>query len=265
LHFFLLILLCTIPTLAAGQTLSPDRFETSPSQPITLSFPSPSQARVPAISWFFVRLAGTQENRDSTNAPPPNPDGTLPVTLALSGIALIGLDLAPETMQWDPETFAAFAKSCGDGDRCPTGASTVERRISAATLVRVSADADGEAESDSTAMSKAGLAAEVRPLMDPTVLGVGSDLPLRFYIDGEAIIAVRVTATHKATGTTRSSVTDAKGMAFFRIDHAGPWTVEFHTLAALTAPTDPNPVWRATSGSLTFAAPTAAAETEVSQ
>lgn len=264
-----LLVLALFASIASGQSLTPDRFHTTPSQPITLSYPSPTASEFPAApAWFFVRLAGTQENRDATNATAPSPDGTLALPLPLAGVALIGLDLPTETSEWDAQTFTTFAQSAGRHDLCPTTPSTVEHRISAATIVRISNEANsaGNAPSDPTATSKAGLAAEIRPLMDPSALGVGSDLPIRIYIDGDAVAAARVSATHEATGTIINAATDSKGIATVRIDHAGKWTIRFHTITELTAEKDPHPVWRATSGSLTFAASTpATADKEISQ
>jgi len=252
-----LALLTLFPALTHGQTLTPDRFTTTPTTPIALSYPSSAASTFPAApSWFFIRLAGTQENRDASNTPAATRDGTLSLTLPLAGVALMGLDLAPQTSQWTLDVLHAFALSTGHADLCPTAAATVEHRISAATLVRVTTDS-GEARPDATATSKSGLAAEIRPLMDPTTLGVGSDLPLRLYVDGEAVADARITASHAATATTRSASTDARGIASIRIDHPGPWTLEFHTLTPLTDPADPHPRWRAASASLTFSAPVA--------
>lgn len=101
----------------------------------------------------------------------------------------------------------------------------VLRVQSACALVRA-----GSAATD-VAVSKSGLATEIRALMDPTALLLPSDMAVRVYADGSAVAGATVIATHAASGEERRTTADDKGIAPVRLDRTGVWRVEFHHAA----------------------------------
>lgn len=203
------------------------------------------------MEWLFVRVAGTQANVGAGDAPAPDVSGRAPVTIRAAGVAMIGLDLTPTDSDWSPVMVSEMAGRAGVDDPCLTAPVAVRHVRSAVALVRVT-DAAGETVPDSTPTSKAGLLAEIRPLMDPTRMVPGGDIPVRVYVEGESVSGGVVYATHMATGRTQRVKADAKGIAGLRIDAAGEWRLECHVLrmgkekgeAALAA-----------SATLTFEAP----------
>ena len=121
------------------------------------------------LRWAFVRSGQRQENA---------------VTLAglgkglLEELSLFGADLEPvfETVPSD-----WIVPSGGLGSR------TVRRVQSAAALVRT---ASGDPIQSAIAVSKSGLAAEIRPLLDPSAPqepGSEFGFPVRVYIEGAAL------------------------------------------------------------------------------
>ncbi|MBU0640937.1 MAG: DUF4198 domain-containing protein [Planctomycetes bacterium] len=207
-------------------------------------------------SWFYVRVAGTQQNR--TRVQPADGHGTnVLVPLEHAGVTLIGLDSTPEVVeiaasQW--RSFLARRSAPGAEPHRSKGTGTadkvrVRRVASAKTLVRVGTTS-GEVTHSATAQSKTGQPAEIRPLADPTMATVGSDLPVRAYIDGGKKAGVRVLATNVAEGKTCEFVTDQTGAGFFRVSHPGAWRVEFHH--AEPTINDPQADWVLYSATLTF-------------
>ena len=125
------------------------------------------------------------------------------------------------------------------------------RRIeSAKGLVRVSDPEGRPVRPSAVAQSKTGQAVEIRPLADPTMTAVGSDLPLRAYVLGEKLVGARMLATCIADGVTREAITDESGSCHFRIASTGVWRVEFHDVRPLSD--DPEATWAIYSATLTF-------------
>jgi len=200
------------------------------------------------IAWYFVRLAGTQENRGAEDAPKPEGNGVR-VPLPRAGAAMVGLDLPAREREWTPDELAAFASKAGI--RAPGVASTVRHAVSATTLVRVDA-AFGSPAPDVTPTSKSGQGAEIRPLMDPTSMPSPCDVPVRVYAEGDGVANAEVIVTHEGTGESRRVRADSKGIALATIDRAGRWRVE---VSVLRPPEKDSKVWRAWSASLTFESP----------
>jgi len=232
------------------------------------------------IAWLFVRAAGFQENRADVG---PTEAGTdsIEVLLERTGVTLIALDTravearvtARELRDFLRRTAARDASAADSSAPAPRphGADAlasvlaalpendqlrVRRVASAKTLVRVGDPDSGPARPSAVAQSKTGQAAEIRPLADPTLVPVGSDLPVRAYVGGDKVSGLKVLATCAATGRTQEAVTEDSGACHFRIDSAGVWRVEFHHCvsgpetpgAAGIAPAD----WTIYSATLTF-------------
>lgn len=273
---------------ASAQTtarLQPQSFHVLIGQPLTLSWQrtGPSQPEPwpeNSCRWFFARVAGTQENRDSIPASPapPAPANASPVpddapaappnnqtnpsaiwTFDKPGTAMVGLDLRPSIELIEPATLRAFLES----HAAPTCLALLEhagddallrikRLESAKTFIRVF-DALGqpvESGASETPASKSGQHVEVRTLMDPTAAAIGSDIPCRVYEKGDAVAGGRLLATHVATNTTQSVIADAKGIVNFRLSDPGEWRLEFHHAEALKD--DPEASLVLYSATLTF-------------
>lgn len=213
--------------------------------------------RVPwgEIRWFFVRIAGTQENRSEIQPANPQED-FVRVPLELGGVALIGLDMRPVVASMTRNEFAAFLKRRVDPKEGTKVEEAAEGKVrvrwvqSAKTLVRVQAGEEGIAPS-ATATSKAGQAVEICPLFDPTLIQVGSDLPLRAYLEGSPMAGVKVRAS--SLGVTQNAITDANGFCHLTITQPGVWRVEFHYAQPLKG--DAEADWVLYSATLTFKVP----------
>src|SRR6185503_217226 len=117
---------------------------------------------------------------------------------------------------------------------------------SATALVKVVGDGASPADAQ-TAMSKAGTAAEMRFLNDPTTTLPGGDINLKTYVGGDARGDVKVTATFVPPPPDPTKpqvelivpppplefVTDAKGVGRFRLSRPGIWRLEMHAAKRL--------------------------------
>lgn len=74
--------------------------------------------------------------------------------------------------------------------------------------------------------AKVGGKVEIVPLMDPTQMSIGNDLPVRCYFEGDKLVGQTVTAI-APDGTSQRGNTDAVGATHFRMTQAGRWTVRF--------------------------------------
>src|SRR5690606_7027086 len=96
----------------------------------------------------------------------------------------------------------------------------------AQALVRA---ADGRTETISSpiALAKAGLAAEIRLLMDPTALVTPSDLGVRLYAGYKSCEDQLVRATNLTTGTEVEATSGEGGIASLPLEEPGVWRIEF--------------------------------------
>jgi hypothetical protein len=179
--------------------------------------------------WLFVRVAASQRNMD---APPLAPDGRALVPLDSSGIAVIGVDLAPRTDTLALADLNAFITQKGrlNGPLPERGPVRVRRVESAKTIVR--AGDIGKESGGTEANGKTGQKVELRPIMDPAVTPPGSDIAIRAYILGAGAGGARLIATHTATGQTQEIACDGGGYCNLRITARGEWRVEMHELRA---------------------------------
>lgn len=205
------------------------------------------------VEWLLIRGGGDQENRHQV--PADGPDGAqVSVRIEHPGVTLIGADLSPTVFELPRQELREFVRQYAAGApadlRLPEDRQCVRVRqiASAKTFVRVT-DGSTVFGSSPIATGKSGQVVEIRPLFDPTNVQVGSDLPLRLYIDGDKAVGVRVQATHVSSGRTASFLSDAQGTGWFRVVATGVWRVEFHQVRA---PTETNDEWTVYSGTLTF-------------
>lgn len=238
--------------------LTPDRYTAAVGDEVRLTVqaaqePPPGPLSWPADTWFFVRVAGTQENRD--DAPIAAEAQAVPWRLAHAGVTMFGADFEPVVETVPGDRFARLLTErtlvAAPPDLAARASVRVRHVRSAKTLVTVGAP--GPAAPDAaTAVSKAGQAVEIRPLFDPTQTPVGSDLPLRMYVNGDALAKPRVVATH-AAGAAAILGDGDRSTLNLRLSEPGAWRVEFHHAVPLSG--DPDADWVLYSATLTFEAP----------
>ncbi|MBU6412496.1 MAG: DUF4198 domain-containing protein [Planctomycetes bacterium] len=201
------------------------------------------------IRWLFVRVSGTQENRDSNELGNVDTDGARRVMPGAAGTALVGVDLHTTLEEWSAAEANAFAAKCRLDAVCLNKPISVRHSVSAASIVPIApSPADPQQpRNNQAATSKSGQSAEIRPLMDPTLIS-GGDLAVRVYVGGEAVAGAQVRAIHASSGHIQTAQADSKGIAIFNVDLPGDWRIDFHTLVSL------GEVWQATSSTLTFLA-----------
>lgn len=193
-------------------------------------------------AWFFVRLAGTQHNRSAEDE---TPRGTPPALAPDSpGVAMVGVDLSESEELWSAAELLPFADS-------PPPSARVRVLRSLTALVRVLRE-DGAAVQDHTATSKSGQQAEIRPLMDPTTIPPGGDLPVRVYTLGAGAGGARLVASHLESGERLEFAADSKGIASFTITQPGVWAIES---ICVEPPREPAGDWTAAIATLSFEVP----------
>lgn len=211
-----------------------------------------ARADWPSVERLFIRGDGTQENRHDVQ--PDAKRQSLTLTPADSGVTMIGTTLAPRLLTISADDARHLAVSSRGDDAAgrlaipPGGDLRVRIRASAETLIRASTSGHAPAPS-AVATSKSGLAAELRPLMDPTLANEGSDFAFRAYVEGGKADGVIVRAT-LPDGTILQRTSDATGAVVFPVQKSGRWTVQFTDLRA--NPHDPVASWSLFLGSLTF-------------
>jgi hypothetical protein len=193
------------------------------------SGPRPIPWPAEEIRWLFVRVAGNQKNFDRV-APSASGESAR-IDIPGAGAALIGIDFHPRVQTMPASDLLALA---GPIKPAPTGNVRVRRVDSASTILFAFAG-DAEAPPSATAVSKAGLAMEIRPMVDPTMAELGGDLPLRVYLDGSKAPGLTVTAT-TPSGGRREMTTNPEGFAYFHIDEEGMWRLEAFKVEPTLAP-----------------------------
>ena len=241
---------CAAP--AFGQrvaSLAADRLTLGPGESATLHLETrgPDGVREIAwdeagIEWVFVRDSRSQRNHPSA---PVEADGrTVRVAPTRAGVTMVGVDLARRVEVMGVEEFGRLMQRAGQaweesatghekapppGQEAPLRDAVAQVRVqrveSACALVRVGGSATD------VAVSKSGLATEIRALMDPTALLLPSDMAVRVYADGSGVPGATVIATHAPSGEERRTKADDKGIAPVRLDRTGVWRVEFHHAA----------------------------------
>lgn len=208
------------------------------------------------VKWCFVRVAGTQQNFDTLAADAPGGDA-VGLAVERAGVTMIGLDLRPRVETLTGAEFEAFIAAKVAAEALPAGrakaaadAQVRVRRIeSMKSLMRVRNER-GEAPPAQVAQSKAGQAAELRLMLDPTVGRVGSDVAVRAYVAGDKRPAARVIVQREGDAKAVEFVTDPTGSGHFRVTEAGRWRVEFSHVEALKD--DPEAEWAIYTATLTF-------------
>jgi hypothetical protein len=205
------------------------------------------------IDWFFVRGGGEQENRAETR-PDRAADNFISLSLVHPSATVIGTNRSVILKDVSGAELRTFCEQ--NMGALPEAVSKLAvdrkvrvRHVSSAKLM-VRAPSAGQPEPSAIANRRTGQKVEIRPLCDPTVLRVGSDLPVFVYVDGVKQPGAKVQATSVATGQTQTFRADAEGSGHFRIADAGVWRVEFHQAQPLTEDTSAD--WVVYTGTLSF-------------
>jgi hypothetical protein len=106
------------------------------------------------------------------------------------------------------------------------------------------ADSNGQNAPSASATARFGQRFELTPLVDPTCIPVGADLPIRVKFDGKDLPDATVSVTRldnwpppsTTSSPSNSLKTNASGAINVRIDHPGTWIVSVeHTATPPTA------------------------------
>lgn len=205
-------------------------------------------------AWFFVRVAGTQENADD---PPPAAPGagagapqTSAVAVVHAGVTMIGADFRPRVIEVAAEEFRALLETAATDEvrsavekDLPAERPVRVRHIASAKALVSAREADGKAPAidAATATSKAGQVAEIRLLNDPMGAGPGDEIQIRTYASSSAAGDARVRAWRIADGEGKADAgagaveftTDSSGIGRFTVSAAGVWRIEFHSVRGL--------------------------------
>lgn len=148
--------------------------------------------------------------------------------LAGSQAVLFGADLHERVVVMPAEEFGLLAGRSGLDWAPPAGVATVRVRRIEAARVLVRESRRGAMWASPIATAKRGERAEIRLLMDPTVLTPETIVPVRAYVEGDAAKGATVIATHVESGASGRYGTDDKGIAIVTLDRPGAWRLEFH-------------------------------------
>jgi hypothetical protein len=155
---------------------------------------------------------------------------------SLPGLPLSWTDLDPERFvarsggeQWvlDPTGDVPFAAAGGAlvGLSAKASAGLAPAWLHLKTVIAVRG-ADGALPPPAAAVTaRFGFTLEITPLMDPSALEPGGDLPLRVQFDGPGLAGAEVLAGHDSEPVRPRAVTGEAGEAVLRIDRAGRWLV----------------------------------------
>lgn len=200
------------------------------------------------IEWMFVRGGNWHRNLHKPEAT--NGDARA-IPTAAAGATMVGAQLSPRLEQVEPGDLAALLIREGaaiEADAAAAAQQLIEDagaradeplRVKivqcAQTLLRA---ADGRTQNISSpiALAKAGLAAEIRLLMDPTALVTPSDLGVRLYAGYKSCEDQLVRATNLTTGAEAEATSGEGGIASLAMEEPGAWRIEF--ASAQVAPAD---------------------------
>lgn len=174
---------------------------------LKLTLPGGESWRDANVGQFIIRAAGEQQAIEPT---PGAAHGEVELTFDHPGTALVATGLG-----------AADQKGLSDSwQRTPFCAKMIFR------VAPKAGEAPPAMEHDSGVTGKVGQKIEIVPLIDPTRLRPGDDLPVRVYWEGAKLVGIAVWASVGGAAPVRT-ITDDVGSARFHVDRAGAWTIRF--------------------------------------
>ena len=220
----------TIRARAHDTWLLPDRFEVAPKTSLALdltsgmAFPAlevgPKRERVEAAK---CRLTG--KTFDISDISPGPKSLVFKTELPEAGIATLWVKLPAKSIELKPEQVEEYFAEIDPPQRVRTQWAAMEPKRwrelytkHPKTFVRV-----GNTTGDRSWGEPVGMALEIVPEKDPTLLRVGDELSVRIFKNGAPFpdFALNAVASGQTKGETRK--TDAAGRVVFRFDKAGQW------------------------------------------
>ncbi|MCP4246464.1 MAG: DUF4198 domain-containing protein [bacterium] len=208
---------------ADAPVVAPSTLRPTPGSPVDLdlNLPTPPGRAQPAwdsanVGQAFVRIGGEQRS-------------LLTTLTATQG----------RRAQFNPRTSGHTLLCFGVGPPESRGRSDSWQRVTHCTKIVLTvrpqnADPKKDFPPNPGITAKTGQKIEILPLIDPTGLRKGDDLPVRVYYEGGKVTGARVTARvlpPGAPGTTAEVAaarpTDAQGTTRLTISRAGRWVVRF--------------------------------------
>jgi hypothetical protein len=119
-------------------------------------------------------------------------------------------------------------------------------------LVRAAKSGAGDAnpwQGSATGSSKTGQRTEIRPLVDPTAMAVGSDLPLRISWSDSAGVEAKIAVRQVGTDAVQH-LSAPGGSGWFTVTAPGEWRVEVNRAKPLQG--DPAADWQLETATLSF-------------
>lgn len=135
----------------------------------------------------------------------------LRITFEKPGYALVAIDVGPAAARNRPDSWRQVT-------HCVKLVIRVEGNTPSTQAM--------EPPQTTAIAAKLGSRIEILPLIDPTRLHVGNDLPIRVYLDGDKAAEAPVAAIGP-DGKVREAVTDRVGSTHVRIDQSGRWRFIF--------------------------------------
>jgi hypothetical protein len=148
------------------------------------------------------------------------------VKIDTPGAAIIGVDFKPRAVTLDAAALRKFAHEHADAELPDTVKGDVVVRLveSVKTAIRVGQSEEGQS---GTVSEKTAQLVELRPVFDPTGIGIGSDIPVQAIADHAKIKTARLIAIHTPSGERQDVRAGPTGTASFKLSKAGPWRIEF--------------------------------------
>ncbi|MBS1713783.1 MAG: hypothetical protein JST30_05545 [Armatimonadetes bacterium] len=170
------------------------------------------------VRWAFVKTGLVQENRDTVDEWL-DPQKVFSPPVPAPGAVLIGIDFEPRL----EDIGAAELGRLLEEGRPPRSATVKVRHFrTAVAIVRTAWNVDDDPASH-VAVAESGLAAEIRPLMDPTRLPPGADIKFEVAQRGREADDIEIEATHFTSG--RRMELSHKGVGGLKLspDKSGAW------------------------------------------
>lgn len=229
---------------ASDTWLQPERFAATPGAIVVLDlthsegFVGFQKAIEPEqVARARGRLGGAELKLGATM--PTEQTLRFPVTMTRPGVAVVGVELKPRWRELEADKVEAFFQEIRAAEdlreawmALPEPRRWRENTVKQAkTFVRV-----GEPAADERAWAEPlGLALEIVPERDPTILKEGDALPVRVWRNGKPLAGFVL--AYISAGETREhvAVTDADGRATATLDTRGAWLVRGTDLRRATA------------------------------
>lgn len=212
----MVVTVCSLALLALGTTGDPpvigvvkvDRLVAQVGVPFEIPLAMPDGAGWKEVNVARIMVREGEGQRDLTL---PADADALKITFEKPGYALVALDVGPAAARNQPDSWRQVTHCVKLVIRVEGNAPTTQTP---------------EPLQTTAIAAKLGSRIEILPLIDPTRLRVGNDLPVRVYLDGDKVAEAPIAAVGP-DGKVREAVTDRVGSTHVRIDLSGRWRFIF--------------------------------------